>query len=128
MNCLKFCNGGKREEAITPKPSSIRSSFTGNETRQSGSEFSSQDGSGTRAESKGHGQFPNSAGRPSNLKVFTFPELKQATRNFSNSAKLGEGGFGCVFKGVIKSSDDPAMKIDVAIKQLRKRGAQVYSL
>ncbi|KAK6126207.1 hypothetical protein DH2020_040050 [Rehmannia glutinosa] len=54
-----------------------------------------------------------------------FPsELKQATRNFSNTAKLGEGGFGCVFKGVIKSSDDSAKKLDVAIKQLGKRGLQ----
>ncbi|KAA8516561.1 hypothetical protein F0562_016933 [Nyssa sinensis] len=62
--------------------------------------------------------------RPSNLKVFTFSELKTATNNFSRTVKLGEGGFGCVYKGVIKSSENPLKDIDVAVKQLGKRGSQ----
>ncbi|KAK6120732.1 hypothetical protein DH2020_045523 [Rehmannia glutinosa] len=37
-----------------------------------------------------------------NLRVFTFSELKQATNNFSRLLKIGEGGFGCVYKGTIK--------------------------
>ncbi|MBA0809577.1 hypothetical protein Gohar_025219 [Gossypium harknessii] len=56
--------------------------------------------------------------RPSNLKVFTVSELKSATKNFSRSAMLGEGGFGCVYKGFIKSPDDSSQKIEVAVKQL----------
>ncbi|WVZ03151.1 hypothetical protein V8G54_023957 [Vigna mungo] len=36
-----------------------------------------------------------------NLKSFTFNELKNATINFWLDSFLGEGGFGCVYKGWI---------------------------
>ncbi|KAK4478648.1 hypothetical protein RD792_014139 [Penstemon davidsonii] len=124
MKCFQFYGGEKKEEPKTPKPDSVQPSFTDNERRQSGSEFNSQNTSDTSTESRTRTQFPNLSERPSNLKAFTFSEMKQATKNFSRTAKLGEGGFGCVFKGVIKSSEDPAKKIDVAIKQLGKRGLQ----
>ncbi|KAL7592813.1 hypothetical protein Lser_V15G31935 [Lactuca serriola] len=39
----------------------------------------------------------------SNLRVFTFPELKSATNGFSRSTKIGEGGCECVYIGAIKS-------------------------
>jgi hypothetical protein len=66
--------------------------------------------------------------RPSNLRVFTVSELKSATKNFSRSVMLGEGGFGCVYQGVIRSVDDPSRRIEVAVKQLSKRGVQVRFL
>ncbi|CAK9182596.1 unnamed protein product [Ilex paraguariensis] len=72
----------------------------------------------------GRTQFASLSQRDSNLRVFTVSELKAATKNFSRSVKLGEGGFGCVYKGVIKSSEDPLINIDVAVKQLGKRGLQ----
>ncbi|XP_051132347.1 serine/threonine-protein kinase PCRK1-like [Andrographis paniculata] len=125
MKCFQFHIGEKREEPKTPRPNSVLSSFTEQDpTKQSGSDFNSQDASDTSNESRGCGQFPNLSERPSNLKVFTFQELKQGTRNFSRTAKLGEGGFGCVYKGVMKSIDDPTKKIDVAVKQLGRRGLQ----
>lgn len=34
-----------------------------------------------------------------NLRIFTFAELKSATRNFKPGTILGEGGFGRVYKG-----------------------------
>jgi serine/threonine protein kinase len=37
---------------------------------------------------------------------------------------IGEGGFGCVYKGLIKDPEDPSKKIQVAVKQLGKRGLQ----
>ncbi|GER54546.1 protein kinase superfamily protein [Striga asiatica] len=40
------------------------------------------------------------------LRVFTFSELKRATNNFSRLLKIGEGGFGCVYKGIVKPVDD----------------------
>ncbi|KAG6403764.1 hypothetical protein SASPL_135996 [Salvia splendens] len=111
--CFYLFGGEEEEEPNTRNPNSARTSV---EPRKSG------------LQSRGLNRPPNLQKRPSNLKVFTLLELKQITRNFSNSAKLGEGGFGCVFKGVIKSSEDPDKKIAVAIKQLGKQGQQVHSL
>lgn len=128
MKCFQFYIGDRKEEPKTPLANSTRSSFTDNEIKQSGSDLNSQDVSNTSTESRGRSQFPNLSDRASNLKVFNFSELKQATKNFGRTTKLGEGGFGCVFKGVIKSSDDPPVKVDVAVKQLGKRGLQVHLL
>ena len=44
--------------------------------------------------------------------AFDYNELEKATQGFSNSCKLGEGGFGPVFRGKLKFTD-------VAIKILR---------
>ncbi|KAK4438699.1 G-type lectin S-receptor-like serine/threonine-protein kinase [Sesamum alatum] len=42
------------------------------------------------------------------LMLFKFRDLRAATKNFSE--KLGEGGFGCVFKGTLPSSSVIAVK------------------
>ena len=34
----------------------------------------------------------------SNLKLYTYKELQLATENFSEGNKIGEGGFGSVYK------------------------------
>ncbi|KAL6521058.1 Serine/threonine-protein kinase pcrk1 [Orobanche gracilis] len=125
MKCFHFYSGEKKEEPKTTRPNSALSSFGDHEIRQSGFEFDSRNALDIRSESRGRNQFPNMSGRTSNLKDFTFSELKQATKHFGRTAKLGEGGFGCVYKGAIRSSDDPAKKIDVAVKQLGRRGLQV---
>ncbi|KAI3696745.1 hypothetical protein L6452_29263 [Arctium lappa] len=57
-----------------------------------------------------------------NLRAFTFSELKAATNNFSRSSKIGEGRFGCVYKGVINSPRDSTKRLDVADKQLSVTG------
>lgn len=62
--------------------------------------------------------------RSNNLRVFTVSELKSATKNFSRSLVIGEGGFGCVYKGLVKDTHDPQSKLTVAVKQLGKRGLQ----
>ncbi|PIN15368.1 Serine/threonine protein kinase [Handroanthus impetiginosus] len=51
--------------------------------------------------------------------TFTYNELSTATENFSPEALIGEGGFGRVYKGHIKSKN-----IDVAVKQLDRNGFQ----
>lgn len=59
--------------------------------------------------------------RPCNLRVFTVDELKTATRNFSRSLMIGEGGFGGVYRGVLR---DTNKRTDIAVKQLSQRGLQ----
>ena len=50
--------------------------------------------------SSGDEAFPNGQILPTpNVKIFSFAELKSATRNFRPDVVLGEGGFGKVFKG-----------------------------
>ncbi|KAG6400513.1 hypothetical protein SASPL_137350 [Salvia splendens] len=59
-----------------------------------------------------------------NLRVFTFSELRQATNNFSRLLKIGEGGFGSVYKGTIKPVEGKADPTVVAIKKLNRDGFQ----
>nr|GMD22873.1 probable serine/threonine-protein kinase PIX7 [Ipomoea batatas] len=54
------------------------------------------------------------------LRKFTFNDLKLATRNFRPESLLGEGGFGCVFKGWIEENGTAPVKpgtgLTVAVK------------
>ncbi|KAL6909809.1 hypothetical protein ACP4OV_001468 [Aristida adscensionis] len=54
-----------------------------------------------------------------NTKAFTFDELYEITGGFARENVLGEGGFGCVFKGTLVGDG----KV-VAVKQLKGGGGQ----
>lgn len=64
----------------------------------------------------------------SQLRKFNFGELKSATRNFRPESLLGEGGFGCVFKGWINENGTAPVKpgtgLTVAVKTLNHDGLQ----
>ena len=64
----------------------------------------------------------------SNLKSFSFADLKMATRNFRPDSVLGEGGFGSVFKGWIDEQSFAATKpgtgMVIAVKRLNQDGFQ----
>ncbi|KAL8200696.1 hypothetical protein R6Q57_012035 [Mikania cordata] len=64
----------------------------------------------------------------SQLRKFNFNELKLATRSFRPESLLGEGGFGCVFKGWINESGTAPVKpgtgLSVAVKTLNHDGLQ----
>ncbi|KAG5584321.1 hypothetical protein H5410_044755 [Solanum commersonii] len=127
MKCFQFYNSEKKEEPKTTKSNPVLSSSFGlfdSEFRHSHRESSSQNVSDTSTESRGRSQIPSLSDRPSDLRAFTFSELKAATKNFNRITKIGEGGFGCVYKATVKTGEDSAKKIDVAVKQLGRRGLQ----
>ncbi|KAL0460322.1 UNVERIFIED_CONTAM: Serine/threonine-protein kinase PCRK1 [Sesamum latifolium] len=83
------------------------------------------------ADSSGLFQDFLSQGRANDLRVFTFSQLKSATRGFSRSLVIGEGGFGCVYRGRVKVVDSESgleSDVDVAIKQLNRNGCQACPL
>ncbi|KAI4318872.1 hypothetical protein MLD38_032530 [Melastoma candidum] len=130
MRCFSFWSVDRRDGVKKPTPTSGSnlsgsSQFTDLDSRKTVSETSSRNVSDAGTESVGRrSPLPALLQRPSNLRVFTVSELKSATRNFSRSIMIGEGGFGFVYKGFIKSLDDPSHKTEVAIKQLSKKGMQ----
>ncbi|KAD3066897.1 hypothetical protein E3N88_34777 [Mikania micrantha] len=52
------------------------------------------------------------------LLMFGFSTILKATNNFSNNKKLGEGGFGPVYKGVLEDGKE------IAVKRLAKTSTQ----
>lgn len=69
-----------------------------------------------------------SKGLSSNLKSFTFNDLRTATRNFRTDSLLGEGGFGYVYKGWIDehtyAPSRPGTGLVVAVKKLKSESFQ----
>ncbi|RRT71042.1 hypothetical protein B296_00009525 [Ensete ventricosum] len=63
-----------------------------------------------------------------NLRIFTFAELRSATRGFKPEAVLGEGGFGRVYKGWVEEKTlNPAksgLGMVVAVKKLNHESMQ----
>lgn len=67
-------------------------------------------------EERGHAQ----------LRAFDYDELRNATSDFGRAQKLGEGGFGGVYKGFVRPLADgkPDSRVAVAVKRLNQRGLQ----
>lgn len=101
---------------------------TDRDVRKSGSEMNSENLSYVSAESSTRISLASMSQKQSNLRDFTLDELKTATRNFSRSLMIGEGGFGCVYMGVIQDTEASYKRIDVAVKQLGSRGLQARFL
>ncbi|ONK72286.1 uncharacterized protein A4U43_C04F17760 [Asparagus officinalis] len=125
-NWSKFSNGEKKALHNSKKSKSTQSGSTtsSRDTKRSSSEFNSRNVSDMSSESIGRSPFLSFSQRSNNLRIFTFSELKNATRNFSRALMIGEGGFGCVYRGMIRISEDPSRKIEIAIKQLNRKGLQ----
>ena len=68
--------------------------------------------------------------KSSNLKSFAYNDLRIATRNFRPDSVLGEGGFGCVYKGWIDENTFAAETwgtgLAIAVKKLNIEGYQGY--
>jgi len=121
LKCLYFHNkNGNRNRRPPPSPSP---SFKGQDQTAANSKSDADEIKVEPASSS-----PNPIDiypqKPSNLRVFTFAELRIATKNFSKGLRLGEGGFGSVYKGFLKNPEDPEDKTEVAVKRLTKKGLQ----
>ncbi|GAB2231029.1 hypothetical protein Droror1_Dr00027316 [Drosera rotundifolia] len=46
-----------------------------------------------------------------NIKLFSYNEIRTATSNFNPANKIGEGGYGSVYKGVLKDGTMVAIKV-----------------
>lgn len=134
MKCFHFTNGDIKEEleendvvSRSSKVSWARSRSVASssaDTRRSEFESDSRD----LSDSFGFYEFLSQR-RANDLRVFTFAELKSATRGFNRALMIGEGGFGSVYRGVVRvSDDDDGDKKDVAIKQLNRNGFQAWPL
>uniref|UniRef100_A0A1J3H4N4 non-specific serine/threonine protein kinase n=1 Tax=Noccaea caerulescens TaxID=107243 RepID=A0A1J3H4N4_NOCCA len=65
--------------------------------------------------------------RNQNLRVFSYKELSDATCGFSRELKIGEGGFGSVYKATIHSptgGDSHSSPLTVAVKKLNRQSQQ----
>lgn len=61
----------------------------------------------------------------SNVDIFTYEEMRLATKQFRPDLILGEGGFGIVYKGTIDENVRPGYPtVQVAIKELNREGFQ----
>lgn len=64
----------------------------------------------------------------SQLRKFSYNEIKSATRNFRTGSLIGKGGFGCVYKGFINknrmSSKKPDIGLPVTMKTLNRNWIQ----
>lgn len=98
-----------------------------NLTPSGGSTFSGS--SGSSASTSTEESYPNGQILPQpNLRVFSFAELKGATRNFRNDTVLGEGGFGKVYKGWLddKSISKNSSGSVIAVKKLNSESMQGF--
>ncbi|KAJ0051492.1 hypothetical protein Pint_00045 [Pistacia integerrima] len=119
MKCFQYFKEKKfriREERSAPELKESRRSYDysgGDRVVKSSCSAASPRGIPELYEEKAH-----------NLRVFSFSELKQATNDFSRLLKIGEGGFGIVYKGSIKPADGKGDSTVVAIKKLNRDGLQ----
>ncbi|GFY89747.1 protein kinase superfamily protein [Actinidia rufa] len=129
---MGICWGSPSDDQ-TPRTTGQLSSSVG--TSQTTSNTTSSDGSTISGNShfsaaSGHDE-PDANGQilPNpNLRIFSFLELKNATRNFRSDTVLGEGGFGKVYKGWLdeKVASKNGSGTVVAVKKLNSESMQGF--
>ncbi|XP_061374250.1 putative serine/threonine-protein kinase [Gastrolobium bilobum] len=80
--------------------------------------------SASSAHEKNKNEYPEEENDGS-FRVFTYNQLKSATRNFHSSDKVGEGGFGSVYKGRLKDGSFVAVKV-LSIELESMRGEREF--
>ncbi|KAL8259651.1 hypothetical protein R6Q59_027604 [Mikania micrantha] len=100
MKCFGFsCEQKGGSIKTSTKSVSVQSSssiFTDQDIQRSGSELNSQNVSDRSIESIGSINFPSFSQKSSNLVVFTFSELKAATKNLAGQQRSVRVGWVCL--------------------------------
>lgn len=124
-NCLFLESPVENHSPITTRPSTpvvekaIKHNNSSNNNRHGAENRGSPAVGGGRAAGK---ELPP-AGKiiTPNLKMFTYGELRSASRNFKPDSQVGEGGFGKVFMGWVDSEtyapSKPGVGMPVAVKK-----------
>ncbi|KAL4554618.1 hypothetical protein LXL04_037215 [Taraxacum kok-saghyz] len=68
-------------------------------------------------------EFEDELSEVQNLKLYSYKELKCATDDFSPANKIGEGGFGPVYRGKLRHGKDAAIKV---LSADSKQGAKEF--
>lgn len=120
MSCFYYLKSKRKtqKQRSAPELNEGKRNSSGNRTTRSArsvaGEASSRRGIPDLYEEKAH-----------NLRAFSFLELRNATNGFSRLLKVGEGGFGSVYKGFIQPPDGQGERSVAAIKKLNNNGLQV---
>ncbi|OMO59152.1 hypothetical protein COLO4_34298 [Corchorus olitorius] len=122
-----------KADNLTPSTTGHLSSVTSNTTSNTASSSTSRGSNISRnsgfSASSGDENFPNGQILPTpNLRIFSFAELKVATKNFRPDMVLGEGGFGKVFKGWLdeKTTGKSGSGNLIAVKKLNSESLQGF--
>ncbi|KAJ0968236.1 hypothetical protein J5N97_025153 [Dioscorea zingiberensis] len=132
MGCFSFLKGQLGIKSSNREKSTPRQATTSTQASTSTTSGSNSSAGGTQPPSKSRGSTSSQRSIPALfeergqcLRVFGFNELRNATNDFNRLLKIGEGGFGTVYKGFIQPLNGNGGNIPVAIKKLNQQGLQL---
>lgn len=133
---MGICWSNRREDQTTPTTTGQISSGISETTNNTASSRNTTSSGGSNisgnsqfSAASGDGEYPHGQILPTpNLRIFTFLELKVATRNFRSDTVLGEGGFGKVFKGWLEERTPSKIGSGtvIAVKKLNSESLQGF--
>lgn len=130
MGCFTFRSGGgsksqhPRSGARTPAAKSAPASSSSSSPSSSGGVHSKTKASAASTPTRTIQELSEERGAQ-RLRVFDLDELGSATNGFSRALKLGEGGFGSVYRAFFRSAS--GARVVLAVKRLNQRSLQVCS-
>ncbi|XP_021903798.1 probable serine/threonine-protein kinase PIX13 [Carica papaya] len=130
---MGICWGSPARNPITPGTTGTLSTGISQTTSHTASSRTSRGSNISRdsrfSVSSSDETFPNGQILPTpNLRIFSFSELRAATKHFRSDTVLGEGGFGKVFKGWLdeKTPGKHGSGTVIAVKKLNSESLQGF--